>query len=284
MRAVPDLVERLCRASHAAADRRPRIEWPEHLAEGQWFLSPELLSLHGTPEYDALSDAARQRLSFCEAVNFFSLNLHGERFLVRGLEARAAAPAWRGLAPYLEHFRRDEARHMEMFGEFCRRYAGAIYRDRTLIIPRPGAAGEDDVLFVARVLIFEEIVDTYNRHMAADRRLAPVVRQINWLHHRDETRHLAFGRALLSELLAGCAPWWAPGTLAGVRAALAGYVSLVWKAFYNPEVYRDAGLADPYRLRERAFDDPRTRARRACLSRRALKALVGARLLGPANC
>lgn len=271
MRALADLVERLCRAS--AARPAPRIDWPARLAREQWFVSPELLSLAGTPEYAAMSEPARQRLSFYEAVSFFSLNLHGERFLVRGLTQRAATPTWSPLAPYLQHFRAEEEHHMACFGEFCRRYAGKPYRDRTLVSTREYDVGEDDVLFFARVLIFEEIADAYNRRMAADRRLAPVARQINRLHHLDEARHLAFGRALLPALFAQYASAWNAGTHARVRAALARYLTATWRAYHNPEVYRDAGLGDAYQLRERAFADPQARARRQALSRRCLRVL-----------
>jgi hypothetical protein len=282
MRDLRLLTERLCRASHTASVRpAPRLEWPARLEGGQWFVSPELISLYDTPVYDALPEAARRRLSFWEAVNFFSLNLHGERFLVRGLAQRAAAPNWRELAPYLEHFHDEEERHTGLFGEFCRRYAGKIYRDRTLVVARQYETGEDDVLFFARALIFEEIVDTYNRRMASDDRLAPVARQINRLHHLDETRHLAFGRALLSALLARHAPAWRAETLARVRAALAGYVTTTWKSYYNADVYRDAGLADAYRLREGAFCHPHTRARRDALTRRCLRGLYDQQLLCP---
>jgi hypothetical protein len=282
MRPLADLVERLCRAS--AARPAPRLDWPAHLGREQWFVSPELLSLAGTPECAALSEPARQRLSFYEAVNFFSLNLHGERFLLRGLAQRAATPAWSALAPYLEHFRAEEERHMEYFGEFCRRYAGAPYRDHTLALAREYDAGEDEVLFFARVLIFEEIADAHNRRLAADERLAPLARQINRLHHLDETRHLAFGRAMLPALFVQHAPAWHPGTLARVGAALAGYVTATWRAYYNPEVYRDAGLGDAYRLRERAFADPRQRTRRRAFNRRCLRVLFDHRILTEEDC
>src|SRR5512139_833687 len=103
MKELHTLVERLCRASSRRIDAFDDFEWPDALPPGDWCFTPELLSLHGTPEYDALPEPARRRLSFQEAVNFFSLNLHGERILVRGLAERAAAPDWRDAAPYLNH-------------------------------------------------------------------------------------------------------------------------------------------------------------------------------------
>lgn len=272
MRELESLAERLCRASECAGQRPPRIDWPARLDAGHWFTSPELLSLHGTSLYEAMPEEARRRLAFHEAVNFFSLNLHGERLLVRGLAARAASPEWSALAPYLEHFRADEERHTASFGEFCRRYAGKVYPDRKLALPRAAAAGEEDVLFFARVLIFEEIADAHNRTMANDERLAPLARRINRLHHLDEARHLAFGRALVAELFERHAPSWSAETLAGVRATLAAFVTATWKEYYNPDVYRDTGLDDPYGTRRRAFEE--TRARRRALTHRCLRTLL----------
>ena len=92
------------------------------------------------------------------------------------------------------------ATHMTWFGGFCRRYAGKIYPDRKLVLPREHAPGEEDVLFFARVMIFELLVDTFNRRMAKDDRLHPLVREINRRHHEDESRHLAFGRLLVEDL------------------------------------------------------------------------------------
>ena len=271
--ALRQLAARLRRASERrAAQPRPDIDWPAGLTD-EWFTSPELLSLYGTPLFEDLPESVRRRLAFFEAVNFFSLNLHGERFLTRGLAERAADPAWRDLAPYLDHFRADEARHSAYFGEFCLRYAGKVYPDRKVALPRPYAAGEEDFLFFARVLIFEEIADAHNRRMAHDERLSPLARRINHLHHLDETRHLAFGRALVPALFARCAPAWSVDTRERVRAELEVYVTAVWKEYVNPDVYRDAGLDHPYRTRELALADPHACARRHAMTRRCLRVL-----------
>ena len=275
MEALQPLVERLCRSSETPTDAAVHLDWPDELAPDQWCFSPELLSLYGTPAYDALSEPARRRLSFYEAVNFFSLNLHGERVLVRGLAERATAPAWRHAAPYLVHFQADEERHMTSFGTFCRRYAGRLYPDRSLAIDCPHAPGEADVLFFAKVLVFEEIVDTYNRTMAADDRLPRLVREINRRHHLDERRHLAFGRAVVKTLYARVSPSWDHATAGRVRAALERHIQACLRDYFSIDAYRDAGLADPYRLRESAFAHPGTLERRRLLAARCRRALAG---------
>lgn len=267
------LAERLCRASDRHVDADGGIEWPDALAADEWCFTPELLSLHGMPEYEALSEPARRRLSFHEAVNFFSLNLHGERMLVAGLASRATAPEWRELASYLAYFRADEERHMASFGEFCRRYAGGMHPARSLAMPRAYASGEADLLFFAKVLVFEEIVDVYNQRMAADARLSPLVREINRRHHLDERRHLAFGRALVRTLHARRAPSWSPAVVRRVRTTLERHVTACLHDYFSVDVYRAAGFGDPYWLRERAITHPGSQARLRPLAERCRRAL-----------
>jgi hypothetical protein len=84
----------------------------------------------------------------------------------------------------------------------------------------------------------------------------PVVRTINRLHHLDEARHLAFGRRVVSELLAQHAAAWPQETSRRIRCYLADYLAAVRREYVNPDVYRDAGLADPLALRAMALGDP----------------------------
>jgi hypothetical protein len=75
-----EAIRRLCEASRRKTiDPYAALDWPARLEPGQWFMSPELVSLHGTPFWEVLGERARQDLSFLEAVNFFSLNVHGRR-------------------------------------------------------------------------------------------------------------------------------------------------------------------------------------------------------------
>src|SRR2546425_4636400 len=182
------------------------LEWPETMDLEQWFTSPELMSLYGTDVYDGLTEADKKRLSFYEAVNFFSLNIHGERSLVQGLAERLYRKGNDEITHYLHHFLDEENKHMVYFGGFCTRYAGKIYPDKKMVFPRDYEPGEEDFIFFAKVLVFEEIVDVYNVAMSRDERLVPLARRINLLHHRDEARHLVFGRRIVADLFARHAP------------------------------------------------------------------------------
>ncbi len=270
--ALVETARRLC-ASSRRAYQNPyeAIDWPEVLERPGWCTSPELISLYGTPAWEALDDLERQELSFWEALNFFSLNIHGEKALMEGLAQRLHQPGLEDVTEYLHHFLDEENKHSIWFGTFCQRYAGRIYPDRTLSFAREHAPGEEDVLFFARVAIFEELVDRYNSAMGRDPRLVPVARQINANHHAEETRHLVFGRHVVEHLWQRHRPAWDDETLDGVRRHLAGYLVSTWRSYYNPDVYRDAGLAEPAAQVRSAWAHPATLAHRRDLSTRALR-------------
>ena len=282
MEALAETVRRLS-ASSRRAYQNPyeAIEWPDELARGQWFTSPELISLYGTPWWDGLDEPAQKALSFWEAVNFYSLNIHGEKFLMEGLAHRLYQPGMQEVAEYLHHFLDEENKHSVWFGTFCTRYAGKVYPDRKVAFPREYADGEEDLLFFAKVSIFEEIVDRYNVTMGRDERLVPVARQINANHHAEETRHLVFGRRIVAELWRQWADRWPSEVVEGIRAHLDGYVTATWREYYNPDVYRDAGLADPWAVARQAWEHPTTRAHREEITRFALRPLLAAGVLTP---
>jgi hypothetical protein len=172
------------------------------------------------------------------------------------------------ITEYLHHFLDEENKHMVMFGEFCRRYAGKVYAQKKLMLPKAYVRGEEDVTFFIKVLIVEELGDYYNVAIERDERVHPLTREINRLHHRDEARHIAFGKRLLGELFAHHAPRWPAGTLEGLRRWLGDYLRSSWTDFYNPSVYRDAGVPDAYAARQAALADPGCAEHRHRVSRK----------------
>ena len=245
------------------------IDWPEAVApEAEWFMSPELVSLHGTTTWDGLDEPARRRLSFYELVNFFSLTLHGERPLVQGLCNQMYSRRNEEVTRYIHHFLDEENKHMIMFGEFCNRYAGRVYPQKKIALPRKYVRGEEDVIFFIKVLIVEELGDYYNVLMQRDERIAPIAREVNRIHHQDEARHIVFGRHLLRELWEEHVPKWSADTLDGLRAWLPEYLRSSWADFYNPSMYKDAGLDDPFGVRKLALEDPVCREHRVRVSQK----------------
>lgn len=250
------------------------IVFPETLDKENWFMSSELISIADQPEYAAMNEVERKVLSFYETVNFFSLNIHGEKSLLEGLAARLYQDRSKDESRYLHHFLDEENKHMIFFGTFCTRYAGKLYRDRKLVFAREYAPGEEELLFFLKVLIFEEIVDHYNVTVARDARLFPLAREINQAHHKDEVRHLAFGRVMVQKTFAENASKWGQDTLDGIRDYVESYMRSTWREYYNPDVYRDAGLNDPYEIAERAYADEAQRERRRLASAGCVKFLM----------
>lgn len=241
-------------------------QWPQSVdPERDWFTTPEFVSLHGTPLWTELGEAARCRVAFHEAAGFYSLNIHGEKSLMRGLAERLYRSDLAGITGYLHHFLDEENKHSVYFGGFCTRYA-RVHRSRQIALGGEQPRDVDDFLFFTRTLIFEEIVDHLNRIQARDLRLHPLARFINDSHHRDEARHLVFGRGIVSELWKTCAPGWSPETVAEIRDALSHFFTASWREYYHPDVYADAGLHDPWHLAESAWSAPAQRAHRRAVS------------------
>src|SRR5262249_5602560 len=130
--------------------------------------------------------------------------------------------------------------------------------------------GAADFVFFAEALLFEEIVDAYNRTIATDARVCTVARTINRLHHEDEQRHIVFGRRAVQSLFAAGRQSWSAAQIAAIRAELRAFIAMTWRQYWNPDVYRDAGLADPYGLMRRAWAHPDAVARRDAIEATAL--------------
>jgi hypothetical protein len=280
--------ERLSRVS-ARTFQNPytAVDWPDALdAAADWFTSPELLSLHGTAYWDELPEPERRRLSFLEAANFYSLNIHGEKSLMSGLASRLYRPDLVDVAGYLHHFLDEENKHSVYFGGFCTRYA-KVYRSRQVAVGGERPQDIEDFLFFAKTMVFEEVVDQYNRVQGRDTRLHPLARFINGNHHREETRHLVFGRALVSALWA--AAGWDAATRADLGDQLTAFLVASWREFYNPDVYADLAhknpahknpahknpaLENPWEVAETAWASPAQRRHRRQASGRCLGFLV----------
>jgi hypothetical protein len=242
------------------------LEWPEGLQDGSWCMPPELISIYGTDTWKGLDEPTRLRLSFFEVVNFFSLTLQGERPLVQGLCNQMYSRQDPQCTEYIHHFLDEENKHMVMFAEFCNRYAGKVYHYKKVAFPKKYAKGEEDVTFFIKALIVEEIGDVYNVEIERDSRCDPTVRQVNRVHHRDEARHIVFGRLRLREMFAEHSSRWDEQVLSGLRSWLAAYLRSSWGDFYNPTMYTDAGIPDASEVRKAALADPLCREHRQRVS------------------
>ncbi len=281
METSSDLAVRLTRASRRMQwDVYNAITWPDQLVEGAWWMPPELVSIYGTSAWDALDETQRKSLSKYELGNFFSLVLQGERPLVAGLSDRLYARSNdKNITQYLHHFLDEENKHMVMFGEFCHRYIGKVYPEKKISLPREYAKGEEEVAFFCKVMVVEELGDYYNTTIEKDERIEPMVREVNRIHHVDEARHLAFGRQHLAEVFEQHRAKWSDEQLTGFRQWLVDYLKASWGDYYNPTMYRDAGLDDGYELRQLAMTHPACAAQRQRASAKLVSYFIKTGLL-----
>lgn len=230
--------------------------WPERLEGDQFWMSPELLSVHGTPYMEQLTETQLWELSKWESVNFFSFNVHGIRGLIQHALSCIHTSSFTEISEYLHHFIGEENEHMWFFAQFCNRYGGKIYHFPKL---ESTAFAENDIdhyVAFCKILISEQIGDYYNKYMQADDRLHPLVQQINRIHHEDESRHIAMGRRIVQVLHEELSTQYPPERLEEVETYLRKYALFLLESFYNPHVYRDAGLPEPYAMRRELLHNP----------------------------
>lgn len=236
------------------------FEWPEELPRNMWWMSPELTTTYGTAAAERMTEEQLYALSRYESINFYSLNVHGIRELLIEVTRRIHTSGFETPSQFFHHFIGEENEHMWFFAEFCLRYGKKIYRQpagASAEIPRSDV---ESLLVFTRILIFEELVDHFNSKMALDTRLHETIRAINRIHHQDESRHIAFGRELVSALFAEVRKNSTERELADVAAYIRRYMKYSFESLYNPQVYRDAGVEKPQELRRELLQAP-TRAR-----------------------
>jgi hypothetical protein len=234
------------------------FDWPDAIEPDKPWMSECLTTLAGTPMWEELTREQQIALTKYEAINFFSLNIHGIRELMRDVVMRIHERTYANVSEFLHHFIGEENEHMWFFAQFCLRYGGKLYPPlptlQTDSVEHLTPVAREMIVF-ARILIFEEIVDHYNAYMATDQALPHIAREINRVHHQDESRHVAFGRMVFVNLLGQVAKR-DPAEVPVVAEYLENYLQYSIGTLYNPAAYRDAGIPDALALRRRAMEHP----------------------------
>jgi hypothetical protein len=257
----PELRELLDRLSGKATEDYynpyQTFDWPDSIPEDRLWMSPDLLSVYGTEYMDSLPFEKLVALSRWESINFYSLNVHGIRELLIEVTRRVHSPDFEVPSEFFHHFIGEENEHMWFFATFCLNYGGKLYVDRKIQFEDAHHPAVQNFLVFARILIFEQIVDYFNLKMANDEQLHPTIRQVNAVHHQDESRHIAFGNRLV-DLLWKELP--AAGVdeeeLAGIRDYLRRYLRMNIELLYNPSCYVDAGIENAFQVRQAVMAHP----------------------------
>ena len=223
--------------------------WEEELPTSAYWMPPSLLSIAGTNLETELEEEQKKRLSQLELINFFSFNQKGEGHLVQAVIERLNRPSLGLATRYFHHFIDEENKHMWFFGEFCRRYHGGFYSNKALKIAPFQEPDIEDFVTFAKILIFECMGDYFNVRIARDESIPTLIRTINQMHHADESRHIAMGRELLCMLHEELRKKYSSERILEIETYLRRYMQTSISLFYQPKVYLDVEMPDPFRLR-----------------------------------
>lgn len=232
------------------------FDWDAPIPDGAYWMSPELLSVHGTPYARSLPEETLIALSKWETINLFSVFTQGESDLIQAIIDRIHLPFLEDCFEYLVHFIDEENKHMWFFAEFCRRQAGKIYEQRKIRTDAFENGAIRDFLAFIRIVIFEEMGERYNVRIMNDERIPVPIREIHRIHHQDESGHLSIGRELSLALFEKVASSVPGEELAKVVDYVEKYTLWIMQNIYNQSAYKDAGIPDAYGFRSALMREP----------------------------
>lgn len=240
------LLQQLSANSDPYRDPLAALDWRSLSLEHYW-LPPQALSLYGLSEFNALSEAAKIRLSQYEMLAHAQAAITLERIFLELTASRLAGAQQRAEYAYLLHEMREEAGHSLMFLKLGAA-SGLTLPDWRAGLPRIARSASRALpggpVYWGMLVIGEDIPDKLNRFVRRQvcAKLSPFIRQMTTLHVVDETRHIAYARQRLDAALA---------RRRGLSLRLYGMVldrlfNQFVRAYFWPraELYQNAGLGD----------------------------------------
>jgi len=235
---------------------RDLFRWPDSLSLQSPWMSEELLSVHGSHYAKSLTSQQTIYLSHWELINFFSFSVHGICDLISRILEVVPRRGTTPISDYLHHFIDEENKHLWFFTNFCNRYGRKIYPTCKFPMHYTEADTVEEFVIFSRILITESIGDFFNVRMARDTHLPKIVRDINAMHHRDETRHIAMGSIVVDRLLKSARKNWSDEVSQQVAHSLGKYMQYSVECLYNVRAYGDANLPNNYAIRRALLNDP----------------------------
>lgn len=217
------------------------IDWDAPLDPDKFFLPPQMMTLYGTPEWDAMSREQQRELSRQQLVNMLSAGIWFENILNQALlrSIMHTNPTSRSTQYMLTELG-DETRHMVMFGKTIDRVGGIPVRPRLyqrIIINSLPFTFRGPILWVA-ALVGEEIFDALQRQILDDPELQPIVRRLMRIHVTEEARHIQFARDGLRKEVPAM-PWFRKVVVSNLHGVGGPFYRML---FTLPVYYDRAGL------------------------------------------
>ncbi len=230
------------------------IDWDAPLDADKLFLPPQMITLYGTPEWDAMSAEQQRELSRQQLVNMLSAGIWFENILNQALlRGIMHTNPTSNATHYMLTELGDETRHMVMFGKAIDRVGGVPVRPRLyqrIIINSLPFVFRGPVLWGA-ALVGEEIFDALQRQILDDPEIQPIVRRLMRIHVTEEARHIQFARDGLRKTVPAM-PWYRRLFVANLHGAGGPFYRML---FTLPVQYNRTGL-DGRRMRALARANP----------------------------
>lgn len=255
------LLEQLGTNSSPYHDPLTRLDW-EALSMDQYWLPPSAISLAGVPEFEALPETTRKRLSQYEFIGFIQSGLWLEAIFMERLGKNLRKTQSLAEHAYYLHEIREESGHSLMFLRLMEQsglHLPGLWQQRPRFADFLGRhAPVNSTLFWLAVTVGEQIPDKLNRHVRVHgAEVNPVIKQMCTLHIIDEARHIAHARSALEASLQSTGPI--------QRRILTPIVNVLMKQFVRtfyfprPEVYELAGLTPGRKWHDLARTNPQRR-------------------------
>jgi P-aminobenzoate N-oxygenase AurF len=235
---------RLLRASaRHQYDPDIEIDWTAPVEPDSFWLPPHRCSLYGTPLWEQMSHATRVELTKHEVACAAAAGVWFETILMQLLirQYYDQDPTSRH-AQYALTEVADECRHSIMFGRLIEKLECPVYSagpvdnalGRMLKTTATGAH------MYAAILVAEEILDAYQREIAADGSLQPLIRMVSRIHVVEESRHVRYAREELPRQVESSGA----ARLAYTRMVIGRSARSIVRRLVHPGVYAAVGL-DP---------------------------------------
>jgi hypothetical protein len=230
------------------------IDWDAPLEPDKFFLPPQVITLYGTPEWDAMPREQQIELSRQELVNILSAGIWFENILNQALlrDLMHKNPTSHATHYALTELG-DETRHMVMFGKAIDRIGGIPVRPRLIqriVINSLPFVFRGSILWGA-ALVGEEIFDSLQRQILDDTDVQPIVQRLMRIHVTEEARHIQFARDGLRKW-APSAPWYRRAVLSNLHGAGGPFYRMLFTVRVQ---YHRAGL-DGKQMRQVARANP----------------------------
>ena len=230
------------------------IDWDAPLDPDKFFLPPQMITIYGTPEWEALTRDQQSELSRQQLINMLSAGIWFENILNQGIlrnimHTNPTAKA----THYMLTEMGDETRHMVMFGKTIERVGGVPVRPslfQRIVINALPFTFRGTVLWAA-ALVGEEVFDALQRQILDDPDLQPIVRRLMRIHVTEEARHIQFARDGIRKVVPAM-PWYRKMLLANIHGLGGPFYRML---FTLPVYYYRAGL-DGRQLQQVARANP----------------------------